>query len=54
MSTTGLMRVSSIARHMLSNMSREPTDKPDIVVNTVEMTVEQAAQHIIDKLLPLK
>ena len=29
-------------------------ESPDIVVNTVEMSVEQAAQHIIDKLLPLK
>ena len=32
----------------------EAPESPDIVVNTVEMTVEQAAQHIIDKLLPLK
>ena len=32
----------------------EPPERPDIVVNTVEMTPEQAAQHIIDKLLPLK
>jgi len=32
----------------------EAPESPDIVVNTVEMTVEQAAQHIIDQLLPLK
>jgi bifunctional enzyme CysN/CysC len=32
----------------------EPPERPDIVVNTVEMTPEQAAQHIIDRLLPLK
>ncbi len=32
----------------------EPPEQPDIVVNTVEMTPEAAAQHIIDQLMPLK
>jgi bifunctional enzyme CysN/CysC len=32
----------------------EPPEEPDIVVNTVEMTPQQAAQHIIDQLMPLK
>jgi bifunctional enzyme CysN/CysC len=32
----------------------EPPEHPDIVVNTVAMTAEEAAQHIIDRLLPLK
>ncbi|MGN6498350.1 MAG: adenylyl-sulfate kinase, partial [Tsuneonella sp.] len=32
----------------------EPPEHPDIVVNTVAMTPQEAAQHIIDKLLPLK
>ncbi|MXO61032.1 sulfate adenylyltransferase subunit CysN [Altererythrobacter salegens] len=32
----------------------EVPEKPDIVVNTVEMSVEEAAQHIVDQLLPLK
>ena len=32
----------------------EAPERPDIVVNTVEMTPQQAAQHIIDQLLPLK
>ena len=29
-------------------------EEPDIVVNTVEMTPQQAAQYIIDQLMPLK
>jgi bifunctional enzyme CysN/CysC len=32
----------------------EPPEQPDIVVNTVEMTPQEAAQHIIDRLMPLK
>ena len=32
----------------------EAPDNPDIVVNTVEMTVEEAADHIIRHILPLK
>jgi len=32
----------------------EAPTEPDIVVNTVEMTVEEAADHIIQQLLPLK
>ena len=32
----------------------EPPEHPDIVVNTVEMTPEQAAEHIIRQILPLK
>ncbi|WP_066557241.1 sulfate adenylyltransferase subunit CysN [Croceicoccus bisphenolivorans] len=32
----------------------EPPVEPDIVVNTVEMTPEEAADHIIRKILPLK
>ncbi|TCJ40872.1 sulfate adenylyltransferase subunit CysN [Parafrankia sp. BMG5.11] len=32
----------------------EPPEQPDIVVNTVEMTPEAAAQHIIHQLMPLK
>ncbi len=32
----------------------EAPDSPDVVVNTVEMSVAEAAEHIIAKLLPLK
>ncbi len=32
----------------------EPPENPDIVVNTVDMTPEEAAQHIIRQILPLK
>ncbi|RYG66713.1 adenylyl-sulfate kinase, partial [bacterium] len=32
----------------------EPPEAPDIVVNTVEMTVDEAADHIIRHILPLK
>ena len=32
----------------------EPPEHPDIVVNTVEMTPEQAAEYIIRQILPLK
>jgi bifunctional enzyme CysN/CysC len=32
----------------------EPPEHPDIVVNTVEMTAEEAADHIIRHILPLK
>jgi bifunctional enzyme CysN/CysC len=32
----------------------EPPENPDIVVNTVEMTPEEAAQHIVRHILPLK
>jgi bifunctional enzyme CysN/CysC len=32
----------------------EPPEKPDIVVNTVAMTAEEAARFIVDQLLPLK
>jgi bifunctional enzyme CysN/CysC len=32
----------------------EPPELPDIVVDTVTMTAEEAAQHIVDRLLPLK
>ena len=32
----------------------EPPEHPDITVNTVEMSVEQAAEHIIRHILPLK
>ena len=32
----------------------EPPLDPDIVVNTVEMTAEEAADFIIQKILPLK
>ncbi len=32
----------------------EAPEQPDIVVNTVEMTPQEAAQHIIDRLMPLK
>jgi bifunctional enzyme CysN/CysC len=32
----------------------EPPEQPDVVVNTVAMTVEEAAEHIIRRLLPLK
>jgi bifunctional enzyme CysN/CysC len=32
----------------------EPPETPDIVVNTVAMTPQEAAQHIIQALLPLK
>jgi bifunctional enzyme CysN/CysC len=32
----------------------EPPEKPDICVNTVEMTPQEAAQHIIRQLIPLK
>jgi bifunctional enzyme CysN/CysC len=32
----------------------EAPEHPDIVVNTTEMSAEQAAEHIVSKLLPLK
>ena len=32
----------------------EPPEDPEITVNTVEMTPEEAAQHIIEAILPLK
>ncbi|WP_379553932.1 sulfate adenylyltransferase subunit CysN [Qipengyuania sp. DGS5-3] len=32
----------------------EPPEEPDICVNTVEMTPQEAARHIIDQILPLK
>ncbi|HEU4820688.1 MAG TPA: sulfate adenylyltransferase subunit CysN [Qipengyuania sp.] len=32
----------------------EPPERPDIVVNTVEMTADEAADHIIRHILPLK
>ena len=32
----------------------EPPENPDIVVNTVEMSVEEAAEHIVRHILPLK
>ncbi|MEE4207266.1 MAG: sulfate adenylyltransferase subunit CysN [Erythrobacter sp.] len=32
----------------------EPPENPEITVNTVEMTPAEAAQHIIDAILPLK
>jgi bifunctional enzyme CysN/CysC len=32
----------------------EPPEDPDIRVNTVEMTAEEAAEHIVRKLMPLK
>jgi bifunctional enzyme CysN/CysC len=32
----------------------EPPEDPDIRVNTVEMTPEEAAEHIVRKLMPLK
>ncbi|QIQ87650.1 sulfate adenylyltransferase subunit CysN [Erythrobacter sp.] len=32
----------------------EPPENPEIIVNTVEMTPAEAAQHIIDAILPLK
>jgi bifunctional enzyme CysN/CysC len=32
----------------------EAPENPDIVVNTVEMTPEEAARHIVGKILPLK
>ncbi|MCT2558981.1 sulfate adenylyltransferase subunit CysN [Tsuneonella sp. YG55] len=32
----------------------EPPENPDIVVNTVDMTPEEAAQYIIRRILPLK
>ena len=32
----------------------EPPEKPEITVNTVEMTPEEAADHIIKQILPLK
>ena len=32
----------------------EPPEHPDIVVNAVKMTPEQAAEHIMRKILPLK
>ena len=32
----------------------EPPEKPEITVNTVEMTPEEAADHIIRQILPLK
>ncbi|MFZ1742575.1 MAG: sulfate adenylyltransferase subunit CysN [Pontixanthobacter sp.] len=32
----------------------EAPDKPDIVVNTVEMTPEEAAEHIVRQIMPLK
>ncbi|GGE00356.1 adenylyl-sulfate kinase [Tsuneonella deserti] len=32
----------------------EPPENPDIVVDTVTMTAQEAAQHIVDRLLPLK
>jgi len=32
----------------------EPPENPEITVNTVEMTPEEAAQHIIEAILPLK
>lgn len=32
----------------------EPPENPDVVVNTVDMTVEEAAEHIIRSILPLK
>ncbi|MGB3166327.1 MAG: sulfate adenylyltransferase subunit CysN [Alteraurantiacibacter sp.] len=32
----------------------EPPQQPEITVNTVEMTPEEAASYIIDKILPLK
>jgi bifunctional enzyme CysN/CysC len=32
----------------------EPTENPEIRVNTVDMTPEEAARYIIEKLLPLK
>jgi bifunctional enzyme CysN/CysC len=32
----------------------EPPEDPDIRVNTVEMTPEEAAEHIVRQLMPLK
>jgi bifunctional enzyme CysN/CysC len=32
----------------------EPPERPDIVVNTVDMTVDEAADHIVRAILPLK
>ncbi|WP_432201248.1 sulfate adenylyltransferase subunit CysN [Erythrobacter sp. W53] len=32
----------------------EPPEEPDICVNTVEMTPQEAARHIIEQILPLK
>jgi bifunctional enzyme CysN/CysC len=32
----------------------EPPHTPEIRVNTVEMTPQEAAQHIVDAILPLK
>ena len=32
----------------------EPPENPDIIVNTVEMTPEEAADHIVRQILPLK
>ncbi|MGE5722834.1 MAG: adenylyl-sulfate kinase, partial [Sphingomonadales bacterium] len=32
----------------------EPPEAPDIVVNTVEMTPEEAGRHIIETIMPLK
>ena len=32
----------------------EPPESPEITVNTVEMTPEEAASYIIEQILPLK